>query len=31
MVAVTQLADERFNIGDRVKVIGDHGQARITH
>ncbi len=31
MVAVTQLADERFNIGDRVKVVGDNGQARITH
>ena len=30
-VAITQLADERFNIGDRVKVIGSNGSARVTH
>jgi len=31
VVAVTQLADQRFNIGDRVKVIGNYGNARVTH
>ena len=31
VVAVTQLADQRFNVGDRVKVIGNHGNARVTH
>lgn len=30
-VAVSQLADERFNVGDRVKVITKDGRARVTH
>lgn len=31
MVAVTQLADQRFTVGDRVKVIGNYGNAKVTH
>ena len=31
VIAVTQLPDEHFNIGDRVKVISANGKARITH
>jgi len=31
VVAVTQLAEQRFNVGDRVKVIGNHGSAKVTH
>ena len=30
-VAISQLADERFNVGDRVKVITNNGRARVTH
>lgn len=30
-VAVTQLADEVFNIGDRVKILENNGFARVTH
>jgi outer membrane lipoprotein SlyB len=30
-VAVTQLADEAFNIGDQVKVLENNGLARVTH
>jgi outer membrane lipoprotein SlyB len=30
-VVVTQLADEAFRPGDRVKVIGSNGSARVTH
>ena len=30
-VAVSQLADERFRVGDNVKVITGNGHARVTH
>ena len=30
-VAISQLADERFRVGDNVKVIVGNGHARVTH
>ena len=32
MLAVTQAADENFNVGDRVRILfGGHGDTRVTH
>lgn len=31
IVAISQLADERFKVGDQVKVIEKNGMARVTH
>lgn len=30
-VAISQLADERFRVGDSVKVLTNNGRARVTH
>ena len=31
MIAVTQAADETFNVGDRVRVLSGGGTTRVTH
>lgn len=31
MIAVTQAADEPFNVGDRVRVLSGQGITRVTH
>jgi len=31
LIAVTQAADEAFNIGDRVRVLSGNGITRVTH
>jgi outer membrane lipoprotein SlyB len=31
IVAISQLADEQFKVGDQVKVIEKNGAARVTH
>lgn len=31
MIAVTQAADETFNVGDRVRILSGQGVTRVTH